>query len=261
MSDYLDQLAKTALETIQSGYYQIPMNDFPSTTPSFVKAIRADSKVSLIAEVKPASPSGGPLLGDKTPREVVDLFVEAQVTGLSVLTEPVHFGGSLDTLGYAASKGFPVLFKDFVLDSAQLDAARQSGASAVLLILALFERRYAAVSLEAMIGAATERGLEVLLEVYNATEYQQALRTSATMIGINNRDLKTLHVDLNATKAVLKSHLKDRIVWSLSGVNTAQDLNFLRQSGADAFLIGTSLMKSKQPQRLLRSLMVTPASE
>lgn len=253
MSDYLDKLAETALQTIQSGYYQTPVTVFPSVRPSFVKAIRADSKVSLIAEVKPASPSGGRLLGDKTPREVVDLFAETQVTGLSVLTEPVHFGGSLDTLRYAASKGFPILFKDFVLNVIQLDAARQSGASAVLLILALFERGYANVSMEAMIAAATERGLEVLLEVYNAIEYQQALTTLATMIGINNRDLKTLRVDLNATKTILENHLKDRVVWSLSGINSVQDLDFLRQSGADAFLIGTALMKSKQPRQLLQT--------
>jgi len=255
MTDYLDKLAKTALETIDSGYYSFDGTSV--SPPSFVEAVKSHEGLGLITEVKPSSPSGGNLIGDKSVTDIVDLYVDAGVTGLSVLTEPVHFGGSLNNLNYAAQQGLPVLFKDFVLDLVQLKVAQSTGASAVLLILALFERGYAKLNLDDMIQAAIDHGLEVLLEVYDSEEYERALNSKAHMIGINNRDLKTLEVDLTTTKTILDQSQKDRMVWSLSGVYNESDLKFLSQCGADACLIGTSLMKSDDPPALLRNLLTS----
>jgi len=252
--DHLDRLAKTALETIASGYYGEALAA-PSCPPSFSSVIQSAQGMSLIAEVKPTSPAGGQLLGKRAPKGLADAFAAAGASGLSVLVEPVHFGGSLDTLRHAAEIGIPVLFKDFVLSVEQLDAAACCGASGVLLILALFERGYAKTSLSQMIEATCQRDLEVLLEVYDAEEYARALDTSATMIGINNRDLKTLKVDLHTTAHILKNQPKDRLVWSLSGVNTPEDIDFLKDCDADACLVGTSLMKAKQPETLLKDLL------
>lgn len=255
MTDHLDKLANTALDTVDSGYYALGAVPPPSSRPSFVAALRDHPHRSVIAEVKPSSPSGGRLIGERSPNSVVDLYAKTPVSGLSVLVEPVHFGGSLQTLRYAVNKGLPVLFKDFVLDPVQLDAAAACGAAAVLLILALFERGYARLPLAEMIDAARARGLEVLLEVYNGKEYARSLATRADMIGINNRDLKTLEVDLDTTKAVLGCCDKDRPVWSLSGVNALADLQYLERCGADAFLVGSALMRSKHPQKLLEQLL------
>jgi len=185
----------------------------------------------------------------------VDAFAQLPITGLSTLTEPTHFGGSLDTLRYAATKNLPVLFKDFVLEVTQLDAAAHCGASCVLLILALFERGYSALALDEMIHECNQRNLDVLLEVYDAPEYARALHTNATMIGVNNRNLKTLDVDIHTTETVLKTHPKDRLVWGLSGVHTADDVRFLRDCGVDACLVGTALMRSERPQQLLESFL------
>lgn len=255
MADYLDKLAKTALETINSGYYTFDGSSIQNS--SFVKAVESQEGFGLIAEVKPSSPSGGNLMGDQSAIDIVDLYIDAGVTGLSVLTEPVHFGGSLETLTYATQQGLPVLFKDFVLDVQQLKVAQAAGASAVLLILALFERGYSKLSLDEMIQAAKNHNLDVLLEVYDRAEYERALNSNAHIIGINNRDLKTLEVDLNTTKTILDQCEKDRMVWSLSGVYTKNDLEFLSQCGADACLIGTSLMQSDDPQNLLKQLLAS----
>jgi len=252
--DHLDRLAQTALKTIANGYYKGTVAA-PSHPASFSSVIQNADGLPLIAEVKPASPSGGRLLGKRSPKDLVDAFSAAGAQGLSVLVEPVHFGGSTDTLRHAASKGIPVLFKDFVLSLEQLDAAVGCGASGVLLILALFERGYAKVPLEQMLEAAVQRSLEVLLEVYDEREYVRALETPATMIGINNRDLKTLQVDLYTTARILGQHSKDRPVWSLSGVSTPEDVALLKTFNADACLVGTALMKAKQPQALLKDLL------
>ncbi len=252
MADVLDKLAQTALETISSGYYgQLKAPKSPRKPASFIELIEHKPGRVLVCEVKPASPSRGKL-ARRPPREMVDLYVRGGADGLSILTEPIHFGGALDTLVYAGWQGLPVLFKDFVLDPVQLDAAARGGASAVLLILALFERGHAAVPLDAMIRRAHAAGLEVLLEVYDRPEYERALKSKADMIGINNRDLKTLEVDLGTTARVLRGAEKDRPVWALSGLNGPKAL---RIAPAEAFLVGTSLMESDDPGVQLNALI------
>lgn len=172
-----------------------------------------------------------------------------------MLTDPDHFGGSLELLGMAAQTGLPVLMKDFLLDPVQLEACRRWGGSAALLILTLFRRGYARFPLEEMIAAAHERGLEVLLEVSTEDEYEEALATRADMIGINHRDLATLTLDPGKTERILRKHAKDRLVWALSGMETPDDVRRLRRVGADAFLVGTSLLRAGHLKGSLQALL------
>ncbi|MBI1743770.1 indole-3-glycerol-phosphate synthase [Candidatus Acetothermia bacterium] len=255
--DYLDRIVSDVQQSIRHGYYQSRPQGSIGPKFSFVQAIAhcSEGKNAIIAELKPASPSEGILLKKNSTDEMLSLYVQAGVSGLSILTEPQHFGGSLENLRHASLLGLPTLTKDFVICTEQLDAARAYGASGVLLIATLFERDYASLNLDAMISEAQKRELEVLLEVASLDEYERALKTNATMIGINNRDLTSLKIDLNRTADILGKSSKDRLIWSLSGVDTREDLQKLRDAGADAFLVGTSLLKAKDPQVKLAELL------
>jgi indole-3-glycerol phosphate synthase len=172
-----------------------------------------------------------------------------------VVTDPDHFGGSLESLSYAGETGLPTLMKDFVMDPVQLDAGAACGGSAVLLILTIFRRGYPRLSVETLIAEAHSRGLEVLLEVNSLEEYEQSLQTDAEMIGINHRDLATLQLDLGLTERILSRASKDRPVWALSGIKTPEDVRRLKAAGADASLVGTSLLRSSHPGAALRELI------
>jgi indole-3-glycerol phosphate synthase len=260
--DHLDRLARDALRRIDAGAYATRVTFKGEICPraSFVEAIRKARTQGLnavIAELKPASPSAGNLLKGRDPRALVAAFARAGTCGLSVLTDPQHFGGSLAHLRWTSELGLPTLMKDFLLDPVQIEACAAYGGSAVLLILTLFRRGYARLSLEAMIEEAHARGLEVLLEVNSLDEYNQALDLQADMIGINARDLATLQVDLGVVEKILRRAPKPegRPVWALSGIESPQDLERLKAAGADAFLVGTSLMRANAPEALLRRLV------
>lgn len=259
--DTLDWLAQDTRDRIESGYYAhvAPTDPAPSGS-SFASAIeqaQLADRLAVVTEIKPASPSAGQLLDDPdadVPR-VIEAYAQGGADGLSVLTDATHFGGSLDYLQLARETGLPTLMKDFLLTELQLDAARACGASAALLILTLFRRDYPELALDDMIAAAHERGLEILLEVNGSDEYEEALQTDADMIGINNRDLSTLALDLGTTERVLNSQRKDRPVWALSGVESRDDMDRMRRASADAVLVGTSLMRSDHPDKALQALL------
>lgn len=244
--NHLDRIIESVRATLSSGYYRVDQNQkmMPSEHKSFVERIHACSRNPIIAEIKPASPTAGRLLPQERIPEIVRVFAEAGVVGISILTEPVHFRGSLDNLRLASASGLPTLMKDFVVDPIQLEACAACGGSAILLIVSLFRRGYSTVNLDEMIALAHKKSLEVVLEVNSPEELQLAQRTQADMIGINNRDLGTLQVDLETTQRILQRVQKDRAVWSMSGIGNTEDLCRLKQSGADAFLIGTSLMQA-----------------
>ncbi len=176
---------------------------------------------------------------------------------LSVLTEPKQFDGSLDALAQARKAvKLPILMKDIILSPLQIQAASKLGANAVLLIKTLFDRGYSGKTIDEMINGAHMMGLEVLLETHTLAEFVSALKTDADLIGINNRNLETLKVDLNATKTILQAiRTKDKVVVSESGINTMADLIFLRESGASAFLIGSAIMKSDNIEEKVREFV------
>lgn len=253
--DHLEQIVYDVRRTIRSGYYRVSLQTIPRARPSFSAAIALQRGYAVIAELKPVSPLAGTLLRDRSPTDVLSQYVRSGAVGISVLTEPVHFGGSLALLAQASQTGLPTLMKDFIIASEQIVAGAVSGASAVLLIVTLFQRRWTSVTLPEAIALAHEHGVEVLAEVASVEEFLIAQQTDADMIGINNRDLVTLHTDVKRTGEILRRVQKDRLVWSLSGIETAHDIRRLRAAGADAFLIGTALMHAEDPAHKLQELI------
>jgi indole-3-glycerol phosphate synthase len=256
MSDFFDELAIDAKETINSGYYQIFTPKY-GVYASLKKAILECKKNPIITEIKAASPSLGIIRKSVNPSEVALAMAKGGATAISVLTEPKHFNGSLDTLIEARmAVKLPILMKDIILNTIQIETAEQIGANAILLIQALFDRGYGETSVEGMIGLAHKKGIEVLLEVHTETEFNTAAATNADMIGINNRDLATLQTDLNVTKKILeKNTLKGLTIVSESGIKTQSDLQFLADCGASAFLIGSSIMLTKNVEEKVREFV------
>jgi indole-3-glycerol phosphate synthase len=245
MLDFLDVLARDAKETIRSGYYQVPTQT--RTAPiSLKKAILKSKTVPVIAEIKAASPSAGVIRTNVKAAGVARAMERGGAVGISVLTEPTHFQGSLTSLAEARKAvKLPILMKDIILSPVQVEVAPKVGANAVLLIQALFERKHCECGIKEMIAEAHSRNLEVLLETHNEDEFRFAVETDADLVGINNRDLGTLKVDLNVTKHILENNdAKGKIVVGESGVITLADLCFLRACGANAVLIGSAMMQA-----------------
>jgi len=256
MPDYLDTLARDAKETVTEGYYTVSTQDTFSPV-SLRKAILNSKKNAVITEVKAASPSRGTIKTNFDPAEVAKAMKNGGATGISVLTEPKHFSGSLNYLTKVREAvELPILMKDLILNPVQLEAASRIGANTVLLIEALFERGYCEHSLEEMISQAHARKLEVLLEAHNENEFQSAIETDADLIGINNRDLRTLKVDIKITERILKRYgSHDKFVVSESGVMTPADLLFLRNCGAQAFLIGSAIMMAGNIEKKVKEFV------
>ncbi len=213
--------------------------------------------VPVIGEIKAASPSAGLIRENVNPSEVAKAMQMGGAVGLSVLTEPNQFNGSLEALAAARENvNLPILMKDIILSSVQVYAAAKMGANAVLLIKTLFDRGYCEKSLDEMIAGAQMLSLEVLLETHTELEFQSAVKTKADLIGINNRNLGTLKVDLNVTKRILaKNDSNGKLVVSESGIRTAADIRFLRGSGARAFLIGSAIMSSDDVEQKVKEFV------
>ncbi|MCW3998795.1 MAG: indole-3-glycerol-phosphate synthase [Candidatus Bathyarchaeota archaeon] len=243
MTDFLDMLAKDALDSIEGGYYKHYRTVKP-VRASLKAAVLTAKANAVIAEIKAASPSAGAIRGSIDASALAHAMQRGGAAGLSVLTEPKHFNGSLSALSQARSAtNLPILMKDIVLVHKQIEVASKLGANAVLLIEALFERGYCAFGVDEAIADAHGYGLEVLLEAHTQEEYLKAVQTKADLVGINNRDLATLKINLDTTKTILQRQGKHgKTVISESGIQTASDLQFLRGCGADGFLVGSSIM-------------------
>ena len=194
----------------------------------------ADGRVPLIAEVKPTSPTTEGAREDD-PVALAERMVAGGAAALSVLTEPEHFGGSLDTLERVRDAvEVPVLRKDFVVDEAQLDAA---GSDVVLLIA-----RFVGDDLADLLAAARDRGFQVLVEVHDREELERALDAGATTVGVNNRDLAELVVNLGTFESVAH-HVPDEVTLiAESGIGSPADARRMRTAGADALLVGSAIM-------------------
>ena len=211
----------------------------------------------MITEIKAASPSLGTIRTQVNPKEIAQAMEKGGAVGISVLTEPKHFHGSLSTLIQAreATK-LPILMKDIILVADQIEVAAQIGANAVLLIQALFDKGCSEMSVDKTIAFAHSKGLEVLLETHTEEEFRFAVETEADLIGINNRNLGTLKIDLNTTKEILKRNDKrGKVIISESGIKTPADLQFLRGCGASAFLIGSAIMLTENIEEKVKEFV------
>ncbi len=223
-----------------------------SVTIPFGPAISKGDTVSLIAEVKKASPSKGIIREDFDPVKIARIYEESLASAISVLTDKAFFQGDLEylTLIREAVK-IPLLRKDFIIDEFQIYEARAFGADAILLIAAILDKN----QIIEYQHLAYELGLDSLIEVHTEKEVEKAICSDADIIGINNRDLSTFETNIDATAHLIKLIPDDKIVVSESGISTRDDILALKDQGVDTVLIGETLMKSDDIGKKIRELL------
>ncbi|HEV2757095.1 MAG TPA: indole-3-glycerol-phosphate synthase [Actinomycetota bacterium] len=218
---------------------------------SLADALRGP-RISLIAEIKRASPLKGPLDLDLDAGRLARTYAAAGAAAISVLTEPDGFKGSIEDMGAALTAGVPVLRKDFVVDPWQVMESRAEGADAILLIA-----RVVGADLGPLVGAARALGMDALVEVHHEAELDEALGSGATVIGVNHRDLTTFEVDPERTAKLAPRIPEDRVTVALSGVSTRAEVEDLEAAGADAVLVGESIVTAQDPAAKIRELLGT----
>ncbi|MBI5159321.1 indole-3-glycerol-phosphate synthase [Candidatus Micrarchaeota archaeon] len=246
MQNFLEEILPLAKKTISTGYYSKEKKS-GKKKKSLAQAIRK-AKTPVIAEVKPRSPSKGELIEGRNAEGIMREYAANGACAISVLTEPVKFGGKLKLL--EKDYGIPLLQKDFIIDEKQMSA----NADAVLLIAEFC--KLAGVNVNELVEKAHAKGLEVLLEVHSLEEFEKAMKTKADVIGINNRNLETLETSIQTTIDVLKqAKKKGKLVVSESGIYSRADVEKVLKAGADSVLVGTSLMQSTKPEEKLKELV------
>jgi len=214
------------------------------STQDLLHTIKTNLHATLITEIKFSSPSLGKIRTISDPVRIAESMIKGGSKALSVLTQPNLFNGSPEYfMKVRKVVDVPMLMKDIMIDKTQIDAAEKMGADYMLLIESLFDQGYLK-EINEFIEYGHRKGLKILLEVNTKSEFENALKTDADLIGINNRNLDTLVVDLNTTENLLSGYKNSRLVVSESGIESPEDIQYLKKCGADAFLVGTSLMKT-----------------
>ena len=259
MSDLLETIVAATRRIVEVRQQQEPQAALaeraaaaPSPAGRFHLAISATDDVNVIAECKRRSPSKGVLRADYDPVAIAKGYDAAGAAAISVLTEPTFFDGALDHLvAVRAAVDVPILRKDFIVSEYQLLEAKAAGADAVLLIVAALRP----VELKVLHDHARRYGLDALVEVHDEHELAIAVDAGARIVGVNNRNLRTLAVDLDASERLIARMPADVVAISESGLKTAADVTRLRELGYRAFLIGERLMTADDPGAALAQLL------
>ncbi len=218
----------------------------------FKRAVQRPGKLSLIAELKKASPSKGVLRSDFQIESLAKAYARAGAQALSVLTDVSYFQGSLDYLKKAqAVSGLPVLRKDFLIDEHQIYEAREAGADGILLIVAMLSLE----QLKDFMALASELSMTSLVEVHDEKELETALKAEVKLLGINNRNLNDFVVTLQTSVDLIKRCPKDLPVVSESGIFTRADALLLKEKGASAILVGEAFMISDDVEAAVKAVL------
>ena len=250
----LRKLVNNSQMAIDDGVYEVEAN-LEKSSKDFIQIINTSAHAPLLTEVKFSSPSLGKIRTITDPVSIASQMIAGGSKALSVLTQPHLFNGSPEYfMKVRQAVDVPMLMKDIMIDKVQIDAAKKIGADFMLVIQSLFDQNYLK-EIDEFIAYGHKQGLQILLEVHTKQEFENALKTEADLIGINNRNLDTLEIDLKTTETILSGIDKSRPILSESGIDTPEDIQYLKKCGADAFLIGSSIMKSDNIEEQVRKLV------
>ncbi|MFX1294636.1 MAG: indole-3-glycerol-phosphate synthase [Promethearchaeota archaeon] len=240
-------------EIVSNKNKQIKIRERSKGILSFSNAILNTNKegyLALISEIKPRSPSQGDLREIQDPILIAKIMQDNGAACISILTEENYFGGSIDNLiGVSEEISLPLLRKDFITSEVEIEESYNCNADAALLIVGLLKG-----NTSKLFEKCKKVGLDALVEVHNEEELKIALKIGAQIIGINNRDLTTLKINLKTTERLIKSIPQDKIVVSESGVKSKGDAEYLASLGANAVLIGSALMQSSDIGNTIKEL-------
>ncbi len=251
----LDEIVEAKRKRITAQKEKLPLEvikervALKQTTRNFRETLLGQD-LSLIAEIKKASPSRGDIAPDINVGEIAKTYEDSNASAISVLTEEDFFKGQPEYIKIVKeNSSLPVLRKDFVLEEYQVFESRYLGADALLLISAILDEN----ELNKLVKLTYKLNMEPLIEVHSEEELKTALGTETKIIGINNRNLKTFEIDLKTTERLIQLVAKDRIVVSESGIKTGKDAAWLKSLGVDAILVGESIVSASDIKTMIES--------
>lgn len=258
MATILEQIVEQTANDLRKRKRKVSFSDLDSLADfergrrSLHKALSRSETVSIIAEIKKASPSKGLIRSDFDPQRIANQYRKGGASALSVLTDEAAFKGSLDYLRIASNEvDIPLLRKDFIIDPYQVKEARAYGADAILLIAAITEGN----QLSELLHAANDYGVECLVEVYTEEDLTHVDLEQVNILGANNRDLHTFDVDVHRGIALLQTAPENTVRVSESGLKTAQDLKLLYNHNIHAALIGEHFMRKPNPGKAVTEML------
>jgi len=254
MQGILKKLFENSQIAIDEGIYNVKENLSKSNT-NLIESIKENQHATLITEIKFSSPSLGEIKKISDPVQIAKSMIKGGAKALSILTQPYLFSGSPEFfIKIRKEIDVPLLMKDIIIDKIQIDAAKKIGADYILLIQSLFDQGLVK-EIDELLDYGHKNGLKILLESHTRAEFENSLKTEADILGINNRNLDTLELDINNTKRILEGYKNSKMIISESGIVTPKDVNFLHDCGANAFLVGSSIMKSDNIQESVSQLV------
>jgi indole-3-glycerol phosphate synthase len=251
MSDFLDTIVARTRARLRDE--PLPSRPERAKTPFvFSKALREGDSIRIIAEIKAASPSAGPIAPNPDVETIAADYARGGAAAISIVTEPDFFLGSRAWIARAtAASGLPVIMKDFVIEERQLFSGVAAGASAILLLASLLEAK----QIRDFIAVLDDFGCDALVEVHDERELERALTGGGRLIGVNNRNLRDFHVDLTTAQRLMSKMPAEAIKVAESGIKNRKDIDFLRAAGFQAFLVGESLLRQNDRVAAVRALI------